>query len=412
MLPHPNSGNGAGLYDNASLVPFGERSGSVPISQAPACMSEYEYYEFLAIDKSLDDGALLALRALSSRARITRANFSVHYNWGNFKGKPDEMMKRWFDLHVFVGMGSRRLMIRLPKRLVDHTRWERLLNGTGLAEILDAGENFILDIHQELEPTDYYEFDEGDAWMPELAPLRSDLLAGDLRLAYLFWLDEVEKGHVPQNVREPLPGIGPLTSGLETLAEFLQIDQDLVHAAAERMDPGAQPLSGQSVRSTLEALSDSERIQLLQRVAENDPQVAAEIRQRVRQDLAVGSVLEFRSVSDLRQRVEEIRTARATEKAKREERERLKRERLEAQQLKERLDRLRTRVPETWQEIDAAVKTRTTGNYDRAAALITDLRALADRDGDKTDFLWRLQSLRERHHRKLRFIERLSGETP
>ena len=74
MLPTPNSGNGAGLYDDASLAPFVERSGFVPISQAPVCMSEYEYCEFPAIDKSLDDGALFALRALSSRARITRAN--------------------------------------------------------------------------------------------------------------------------------------------------------------------------------------------------------------------------------------------------------------------------------------------------------------------------------------------------
>lgn len=374
-------------------------------------MSEYEYYEFLAIDKSLDDGALLALRALSSRARITRANFSVHYNWGNFKGDPDEMMKRWFDLHVFVGMGSRRLMIRFPKKLVDHTRWERLLNGTGLAEILDAGENLILDIHKELEPTNYHEFDEGDAWMPELAPLRSDLLAGDFRFAYLLWLCEVEQGHVPQSVKEPLAGIGPLTSSLESLAEFLQIDHDFIRVAAERMYPEVQPLSAQSVRAILETLSETERMQLLQRVAENDPQVAAEIRQRVRQDLAADSVSEFRSVSELRRRVEEIRTARATEKANREERERLKRERLEAQQLKERLDRLRTRVPETWQEIDAAVQTRTSANYGRAAALIADLRTLAERDGHKADFSRHLQSLRQRHHRKLRFIERLSRST-
>lgn len=80
MLLTPNcqgSANGAGLYDNASPLPFGERSGVVPISQAPACMSEYEYYEFLAIDKSLDDGALLALRALSSRAALYRAAIGI-----------------------------------------------------------------------------------------------------------------------------------------------------------------------------------------------------------------------------------------------------------------------------------------------------------------------------------------------
>ena len=42
-----------------------------------------------------------------------------------------------------------------------------------------------------------------------MAPLRSDLLSGDLRLFYLLWLTAVEDGDLEDDEKEPLPGIGP-----------------------------------------------------------------------------------------------------------------------------------------------------------------------------------------------------------
>ncbi|CAH2603784.1 protein of unknown function [Rhodovastum atsumiense] len=44
-------------------------------------MSEYQYYEFLALDRPLDDAARQELRASSSRARITAASFTNSYQW-------------------------------------------------------------------------------------------------------------------------------------------------------------------------------------------------------------------------------------------------------------------------------------------------------------------------------------------
>ena len=83
-------------------------------------MSEYQYYEFQAIDRPLDASAQQALRNLSTRARITATSFTNSYEWGDFKGNPDTLMDNWFDLHLYLAnWGSRRLMIRLPKRFVD-----------------------------------------------------------------------------------------------------------------------------------------------------------------------------------------------------------------------------------------------------------------------------------------------------
>jgi len=51
-------------------------------------MSEYQYFEFQAIDHPLTEEQMTELRRYSSRAAITPTSFEVEYNWGDFKGNP------------------------------------------------------------------------------------------------------------------------------------------------------------------------------------------------------------------------------------------------------------------------------------------------------------------------------------
>src|SRR3546814_5965766 len=55
-----------------------------------------------------------------SRARISATSFTNHYEWGDLKGDPCKLMEQWFDLHLYLtNWGTRRLMMRLPERLVS-----------------------------------------------------------------------------------------------------------------------------------------------------------------------------------------------------------------------------------------------------------------------------------------------------
>ena len=51
-------------------------------------MSEYQYYEFAAVDKPLNEKQMQSLRNLSSRAQVTSTSFVNEYNYGDFKGNP------------------------------------------------------------------------------------------------------------------------------------------------------------------------------------------------------------------------------------------------------------------------------------------------------------------------------------
>jgi hypothetical protein len=83
-------------------------------------MSEYQYYEFQAVDRPLTPAEIAELRALSTRATITPTRLQNVYHWGDFKGKPLELMMRYFDAFVYVAnWGTHRFMVRLPRRLLD-----------------------------------------------------------------------------------------------------------------------------------------------------------------------------------------------------------------------------------------------------------------------------------------------------
>lgn len=80
-------------------------------------MSEYQYYEFQALDRPLSREEQEQLRAISTRARITATSFTNTYNWGDLSANPRKMVQRYFDAHLYVtNWGTHRLMLRLPSR--------------------------------------------------------------------------------------------------------------------------------------------------------------------------------------------------------------------------------------------------------------------------------------------------------
>lgn len=368
-------------------------------------MSEYQYYEFHAIDRPLDRAAQDALRSISSRARITATSFTNHYEWGDLKGDPRKFMEQWFDLHLYLAnWGTRRLMMRVPKRYLSRADVDPLLRKLDWVDVWTSGDKLVFDIcRDEVEPSE--DWDDGSGWLGTLAPLRADVLSGDFRLFYLLWLAAVQDELIADAEVEPLPGLGPLTGALESFTEFFGIDCDLVQAAAERRADDTA-MSRDDFREALAAISEREKTELLLRVVEGDAYVVPEIRSRLRKERPASAL--HRTVGALRKRAREIAQARERAAAKRREVEH-RREAQEAEKARRaRRTALKQRGASVWSEIEAEVERRNAAGYDRAASLLSDLQALAVEDGSQADFNRRLASIRTRHEKKGRFIERLT----
>jgi hypothetical protein len=79
-------------------------------------MSEYQYYEFQAIDRPLTEKEMGELRTYSTRARITPTSFINDYSWGNFKGDEDAWMEVLRRILYVANWGTHVLKLRLPSR--------------------------------------------------------------------------------------------------------------------------------------------------------------------------------------------------------------------------------------------------------------------------------------------------------
>ena len=161
-------------------------------------MSEYQYYEFRAIDRPLTDREMGALGRLSSRAEITSTSFTNVYNFGNFRGNPSLLMQKYFDAFVHVAnWGTRELMFRLPRKSLDAKAAAPYLVRDRVT-IRTKGNILVVGLVSEEEGGDW---EEGEGGMSDLIPIRAVLGDGDLRPLYLGWLRCAQTGDLEEDDR-------------------------------------------------------------------------------------------------------------------------------------------------------------------------------------------------------------------
>jgi hypothetical protein len=182
-------------------------------------MSEYQYYEFLALDRPLTEKQRAELRSISTRAEITATRFVNEYEWGDLKGDPRTMMERYFDAFLYVAnWGTRRLMFRLSSAVLDAATAAQYCD-TDTASLTETGSHLILSFYADREPDDYWE--EPGGQLAAMVQARSELAAGDLRLLYLAWLLALQSDEVDdEDTEPPVPaGLGNLSASLQAVAD-------------------------------------------------------------------------------------------------------------------------------------------------------------------------------------------------
>lgn len=380
-------------------------------------MSEYQYYEFRAIDRPLDQDQIRELRALSTRAEITPTSFTNTYHWGDFKGNPAVLMERYFDAFVYVAnWGSHDLRIRIPAGILDLDAANAYCEGE-VVSLTARKEHVVIAFRSEDESGD--EWSEGEDWMPSLIAIRDELMRGDLRALYLGWLASLsvsDDDEEEDDRREPPvpPGLANLSVALRSLADFLRVDAELLEAAAAASAGAAAagPSPAEMARwvATLPAAEkDAYLVRLLSE--ESDIRLRAELARRFREATAPRKA--GRAVEAGRRTIGELLAARATlareksrKAAEQAARERARREREQAEARARHLDALAGREPAAWREVEKRIATTRPKEYDQAVELLGDLCALADRSGRGDEAASRIRELRRRHANKPSLIRR------
>jgi len=375
-------------------------------------MSEYQYYEFVAIDKPLTREQMAELRARSSRATITATSFVNEYNWGDLKGDPADWMRRYFDAFVYTANWcSCRLAFRVPHAVFKKSELKGFETDRSLTfddARTDLIVNWVLD---ESDNYDRFGMEDGQGWMGRLVPLRDELLRGDCRPLYLGWLAGVTAGEVDDDAAEPEvpPGMSRLSAAQQALVEFLEIDPDLLAAAAQGSREAEEWSDNDSVETWVAGLSKNEMKTVFHLLLQGESQLAerrvkseffAWQKETVQDETGPATPRSVAELRSLAQKTESIRLGReAKEQARQETEQRKKREAY--------LKTLAADFDRCWNAIHPNAERGTASSYDEAKHAIVDLADAYVLVSKKKEFDQALRHFVVRHAKRGALIRRL-----
>jgi len=367
-------------------------------------MSEYQYYEFLALDRPLTEKQRAELRSISTRAEISATRFVNEYQWGDLKSDPRTMMERYFDAFLYLAnWGTRRLMFRLPRGVLDPEAAGQYCY-TDAASLIETRSHLILSLYADREPDDYWE--EPGGQLAAMVQARSELAAGDLRLLYLAWLLALQSDEVDdEDTEPPVPtGLGSLSAALQAIADFLEIDEDLLVEAAAA-SPSIQEPGG--LAEWIASLPAKQKDEMLARVAAGEgAQVRALLLRRFRAASGSPPAAPARTAAELWQAAGDRKAAREKAAEQRRREAEARRAATQAAAYAKHLDQLASRTEAAWEKAAELIETKRPRDYDLAVSLLRDLQALAERQENPAAFRMRFGELRAQHQRKPSLLDR------
>jgi len=377
-------------------------------------MSEYQYYEFAAIDRALTAAEMAQLRRVSTRGHVSASGFVNHYEWGGLKADPADWMRRYFDAFVYTANWcSCQLSLRLPLATFDEAELQPFATG-GALTFNATDEHWI--IGWSLDESDNYDrfgMEDGSGWMGRLAPLRDELLRGDLRPLYLGWL--ATAGQADDDALEPQPpaGLADLSPAQRALVEFIEIDVDLLAGAAAGGPPQAasDDLAQAAALDTWLAGWSRDEMAAVLKLSVQGQGREAERRIRTRHAMWLkeqrptsAAPAARRSVAQLRELAQSASRVRLA----RQEQERAAQAAERQHQREVTLRLLMADVDQRWAAIDALAARGSASGYEQAVRALTDLAEGYALTSSRKDFDRGLRRLLVRHATRGALLRRLT----
>lgn len=359
-------------------------------------MSEYQYYEFQALDRPLTPAEQKAVSRLSSRVdpHPTRAVFVYHYS--DFPGSPEGILAKYYDaLFYIANWGSVQLAFRFPKSLLDVTQIAPYCVEDYL-RYEEVDDYVLLSFERQDEPSG--EWVEGEGSLDELIPLRQAILTGDYRVLYLAWLVGAEEGGWLEDdaAEPPVPdGLQSLTAPLQTFIDLFGIDPQLLQVAAagsrQRKATPAPDLS-----QAIAALSPQEQQAWLLRLAQGEANLSLQFNRRLPLPQRAGQSAAARTVGELREKAEALRQA-----------ETARRRAAAAAKRAQEMEALALKADDIWRWVHQLIDQKQARAYDEAVTQLRKLQQLAAYQGKTGEFQARINELYTQYSRRPGFTDRL-----
>jgi hypothetical protein len=372
-------------------------------------MSEYQYYEFVAVDGPISDDGLRYARGCSSRAEVSRFRWHNVYHFGSFHGS-EETLLRHYDAHFYIAnWGTVRLGLALPAASLPREAVEPYLRGGERYEdtLTFKGVGGRCIVWWERNEEGGWCQTEGEGVLDQLIGVREELLRGDYRALFLGWLadfspDEWINPKDKSVLLPPIPGaLDRLSSAQAALIKHFPVDRDALDVAASLSRVSTSERI--PIATVVQGLPVSEMRMLLERVAEGEgSKVMAELNRLAIAPPAAAGVSTLSCV-DFAAKVGVVRDARLKAEAKAAAAQRQR----EAEARRQRLASVMERADTIWAGLDPLMDQKVTAAYDQVADQLKDLRDAHDQAGDSARFQQKLTAFRERYGRRPAMLRRI-----
>src|SRR5690606_3560508 len=276
-------------------------------------MSEYQFYDYMAIDRPLTADERKAVSSLSSRTEASAYGASFVYHYGGSLGSGEDVLLRYFDAFLYLAnWGTARLLFRFPKNAVD----------IELLQTYAYDEAVVVKQHKDyviLEMNYYAEegfgWVDGEGLLSHMVNLRKDIMNGDMRAPYLMWVSatsfDIECEVIsPDDITEPPipPNLNSLSPELHAFMEFMLIEEELLATVAKYSPVYEQPKL--DIEQGLQLLSQEEKEGFLLKLAQNVPNLSGMLLQRLREllpDDAEQPTVQSPNIMDIIQGVDNLK---------------------------------------------------------------------------------------------------------
>ncbi|MFT5622722.1 MAG: hypothetical protein ACI9FZ_000647 [Bacteroidia bacterium] len=358
-------------------------------------MSAYQAYYFARAERTFSGAEVEAIDALSSHIEVSAHSAFVHYHYGDFKHKPLQVLKQWFDVLVYyANWGSQTVAFRFDKDAVDLQR----LIAYAVDDILmiEATEDHVVVFAQFDEnygEGGYYDLcDDRGSFYAGYVSLYSAVLRGDDRAIFLLWLKAVEQCG-DRECPVPIPaGLNALKSEHRQLAEFIELDLSLIKAAAQINPAPSVELPSPPPRDYakyLDRLTTEQSKHYLEQLLAEDPQrvradLIRELRQHIPKSPKPTNAEPQRAItfSEVERQADELRNVHLREAA--EKRAVLRRSYFE---------RLECEADAMWNKARELIERKQTKAYEQATEILYALKCLALEKDEEANFFKRAEEL-------------------
>ncbi|MEL7121858.1 MAG: hypothetical protein AAFO07_20590 [Bacteroidota bacterium] len=373
-------------------------------------MSEYQHYEFHAIDRPLNPEVMAAVGKMSSRVQLSSRKAVFTYSYSDFRYDEEEVLVDYFDFMLYISnWGTKRMMMKFPLELVDYDflkkyRIRVLSDYEQEIRVLRRGEYIIVDIN--------YSEEDGLGWIDEgdhgydFLNIRQEIMEGDYRSLFMMWLRFLEDLYrsnefdheysidsklIPSNLLS-------LSASSHAVKDFYGIDEDWL--AVMRAYSGFEEVEKDNYEAIIPNMSKERMIEYIQMILREESHLKIRLIKELQGKSRVrNSGSDLIKLLEIGKRIVEIKEKKLREEEKRKARETL-----------ERMDKIRQNREGIEKEVTASIEQGNSKGYRLALSKILELKAMNDYFNMGSYFELLLDQIRTNYSRKSSFIRMLKEE--